>query len=83
MSATTIMTQAGGTALAHWRSSTGPSYYDHQGRNVDAEIMTAWSSAFAPDAWVGRFTLASLRDIGWDTSYLPLELDFWRYKTDA
>jgi hypothetical protein len=83
MTSTTTIAQAGGTALAHWRSSTGPSYYDHQGRNLDAEIMTAWSSAFAPDAWVGKFTIASLRDIGWDVSYLPLEVDFWQYKTDV
>jgi len=87
MTATTIITQAGGTALAHWRSNGGSSNLtgirDHQGRDLAAEVMTAYSSGRAPDAWVGKFTLASLRDIGWDVSYLPLEIDFWRYKTDA
>jgi len=87
MTATTIMTQSGGTALAHWRSNGGSSNLtgirDYQGRDLAAEVMTAYSSARAPDAWVGRFTLASLRDIGWEVDYLPLQLDFWNYKTDT
>jgi len=86
MATNTIMTNAGGTALAHWRNQTGGSgltgYRDHAGRDLAFEIMTAWSSAWADDAWLGRFTLASLRDIGWEISYLPLERNFWDYKTE-
>jgi len=85
MTTTTTIVNAGGTALAHWRSNSGGSgptgILDHRGRDLAAEIMTAWSSANAPDAWVGKFTVASLNDIGWDVSYLPLEVDFWQYKT--
>jgi hypothetical protein len=85
MTATTTMTNAGGTALAHWRSNGGglTGLRDHQGRDLAAEVMCAYSSSHALDAWVGRFTLASLRDIGYDVSYLPLEIDFWRFKTNT
>jgi len=85
MTTTTTIANAGGTALAHWRSNAGSSnltgLVDHRGRDLAAEIMTAYSSGRADDAWVGKFTIASLRDIGYDVSYLPLELNLWRYKT--
>ncbi|PWT77535.1 MAG: hypothetical protein C5B60_02560 [Chloroflexi bacterium] len=85
MSATTIMTQAGGTALAHWRAVPGggslTGIRDHQGRDLAAEVMCTWSSSFAPNAWVGKFTIASLRDIGYDVSYMPLEVGLWDYQT--
>jgi hypothetical protein len=86
MGNTTIMSDAGGTALAHWRENPGggglTGIRDTRGRDLAHENMTGWSSSDQDeDAWTGKFTLGSLFDIGWDVSYLPLELDIWQYKT--
>ena len=86
MTATTIMSDAGGTALSHWRENPGGSgltgIRDHQGRDLALEINTGWSNSQQDEeTWVGKFTIAAMRDIGWDVSYMPLEIDLWRYKS--
>jgi hypothetical protein len=80
MTTTTIMSDAGGTALAHWRGVSG--ILDTKGRDLNYETMNGWSSNQQEEiTWTSRFTIGSLYDIGWDVSYLPLDVDLWDYKT--
>ena len=85
MTANTIMTQAGGTALAHWRGSingTPSGIRNAQGQDMIDEVMTAWSSRNEGiNRWVGRFTIAALHDIGWAVSYLPLDVPLHQWKS--
>lgn len=79
MTPTTTMIQAGGTALAHWKQPS-TAIVDHQGRDLRHEVMTAWSSA-DDEEWISRFTIAALRDIGWEVSFLPLDLPLPQWKS--
>lgn len=83
MSSTTLMGDAGGTALAHWRTTGGyGAYRDLRGRTMDYELLGGWTNNTQEmQTWVGRFTIASLRDIGWSVSYTPLELELYQYKS--
>jgi len=85
MSATTIMVDAGGTALAHWRGSingTPSGIVNEKAQDMIDEVMTAWSSRNeGVNRWVGRFTIASLEDIGWECDYGPLDKPLHDYKT--
>lgn len=85
MAANTIMINAGGTALAHWKGSingTLSGIVDRKGRDFINEVMTAWSSRNeGVNRWIGRCTLAALEDIGWSIDYLPLEVSLNEYRT--
>lgn len=85
MSANTIMTEAGGTALAHWKGSiagTPSGIVNHQGQDLIDEVMTAWSDRYeGVNRWVSRFTIAGLKDIGWEVDYAVLERPLNEYKS--
>ena len=84
MSTYTTMANAGGTALAHWRQQSGP--YDRKGRDIYNECMTGWSSTgmdgeYGAEEWVSRFTVESLRDIGYSVNVTPTEIPLTYYKS--
>jgi hypothetical protein len=83
MTPLTTMMDAGGTALAHWRGDGGNlmGVYDTNGRDLAYEVITGYSPLPETETWVGKFTLASLRDVGWSIDYLPLTVDLHKYRT--
>ena len=90
MGSTDTIFQTGGTALAHWKETNesgtigGLNVFDTKGRHIADEIFTGWSNTGSHENdWVGKFTVAALRDIGWEIDYLPLELDLKEYRRIA
>jgi hypothetical protein len=71
----TTMWGSNGTGGVHWDEEDGGSiltgFFDKKGRDIRDEFMTGWSSPAI--AWMGKFTLASLEDIGYIVDYGVLD----------
>ena len=88
MTSTDTIFNTGGTALAHWKETSatgtigGLNIFDSKGRHLADELFTGWSNEGSHENdWVSKFTVAALRDIGWEVDYLPLELDLKDYRS--
>jgi hypothetical protein len=78
----TTMWGSNGTGGVHWNEEDGGSLltglFDKKGRDIRDEFMTGWSAIDL--AWIGRFTLASLEDIGYIVDYNVLEYGLEEFK---
>jgi hypothetical protein len=91
------MANAGTTAGSHWKNAyhsplnTGIGAYTSQdtgvrdinGNDMRDEVMVGWSNAARwRNKWLGKFSVASLNDIGWDIDYFPWQTAIQEYRTN-